>query len=132
MNFIEIAQESEVIDYGTIKEIKDLMSKAKPVLELANNWKMLDTFVYELNMQYEPPCTTIQERLQDLIQIASCEEISKIADEFESSIVNFIEYLIQQIEDFEMQVDIQLTNKCLTIFSLFLIKNGEPFIEITA
>ena len=67
MNFIEIAQESEVIDYGTIKEIKDLMSKAKPVLELANNWKMLDTFVYELNMQYEPPCTTIQERLQDLI-----------------------------------------------------------------
>lgn len=132
MNFIEIAQESEVIDYGTIKEIKDLMSKAKPVLELANNWKMLDTFVYELNMQYEPPCTTIQERLQDLIQITSCEEISKIADEFELNIVNFIEYLIQLIEYFEMQVDIQLTNECLTIFSLFLIKNGEPFIEITA
>ena len=132
MNFNEIAHEEQVIDFETIKEMKDLMSKAKPVLELANNWKMLDTFVYELNMQYEPPCTTIQERLQDLIQITSCEEISKIADEFELNIVNFIEYLIQLIENFEMQIDIQLTNECLTIFSLFLIKNGEPFIEITA
>ena len=72
MTYNEFAHEEEIIDFETIKKMKDLMSKAKPVLELANNWKMLDTFVDELNMQYEPPYTTIQERLQDLIEITSC------------------------------------------------------------
>ena len=61
MTYNEIAHEEEIIDFETIKKMKDLMSKAKPVLELVNNWKMLETFVDELNMQYEPPYTTIQE-----------------------------------------------------------------------
>lgn len=132
MTYNEFAHEEEIIDFETIKKMKDLMSKAKPVLELANNWKMLDTFVDELNMQYEPPYTTIQERLQDLIEITSCKEMSEMAYDFETRIVNLIEYLILQIEEFEIQVDIQLTNERQTIFSLFLLKNEKPFIEITA
>ena len=132
MIFNENAHEEQAIDFETIKKMKDLMSKAKPVLELANNWKILETFVDELNMQYEPPYTTIQERLQDLIEITSCKEMSDMAYGFEIRIVNLIEYIILQIEEFEIQVDIQLTNEKQTIFSLFLLKNEKPFIEITA
>lgn len=132
MIFNENAHEEQAIDFVIIKEMKDLMIKAKPVLELANNWQMLPTLVDELNMQCEPPYTTIQEKLQDLTEITSCKEMSEMVADFDANIGNFIEYLIYQIEELGIQVDIQPTNGRRTIFSLFLIKNGKPLIEIEA
>jgi len=39
---------------------------------------------------------------------------------------------MQIIDHFEMGVDIQLTDPSNMTFSMFLYKNGQPIIEITA
>ena len=115
-----------------IYELRDLMIKAKPALEIVHYYGELPTFVEELNMQAEPKGMSIQYMLEPLVEVTSNYIISGEARKCQEYVAEFSAKVMQIIDHFEMGVDIQLTDPSNMTFSMFLYKNGQPIIEITA
>ena len=114
-----------------IYELRDLMIKAKPALEMAHYYGELPTFVEELNMQAEPKGMSYSTCL-NLASLTSNNIISGEAKKCQKDVAEFAESVMGTIAYFDMYVDIQLTNPADMIFSMLLYQNGQPIIEITA
>ena len=113
-----------------IYELRDLMIKAKPALEIVHYYGELPTFVEELNMQAEPKGMSIQYMLEPLTAVTSNYIISGEAKKCQKDVAEFAEYVMRTIDYFGLYVDIQFT--CEDGFSMILYQNYHPIIEITA
>ena len=115
-----------------IYELKNLMKNAKAALEIAHYYGELPTFVDELNQQADANQMSIQYMLEPLVEVTSNHIISGEARKCQENVAEFSAKVMQIIDYFEMGVDIQLTGPSNMTFSMFLYKNGQPIIEITA
>ena len=70
--------------------------------------------------------------LEPLVEVTSNYIISGEARKCQENVAEFSAKVMQIIDYFEMGVDIQLTGPSNMTFSMFLYKNGQPIIEITA
>lgn len=70
--------------------------------------------------------------LEPLADVTSNYIISGEARKCQENVAEFAAKVMQIIDHFEMGVDIQLTDPSNMTFSMFLYKNGQPIIEITA
>ena len=121
-----------IMNETMIYELKNLMKNAKAALEIANYYGELPTFVDELNQQTDPKGMSIQYMLAPLVDVTSNYIISGEAKKCQENVAEFTAQVMQIIDCFEMGVDIQLTNPIEMTFSMYLYKNNQPVIEITA
>ena len=115
-----------------IYELRDLMIKAKPALEMAHYYGELPTFVEELNMQAEAKGMSIQYILEPLVAVTSNYIISGEAKKCQKDVAEFAESVMGTIEYFGLHVDVQLTNPEDMTFSMIFYQDYYPIIEITA
>ena len=115
-----------------IYELRNMMKNAKAALEIAHYMGELPTFVDELNIQADASNMGIQYMLMPMVAVTSNYIISGEAKKCQENVAEFAAQVMQIIDCFEMGVDIQLSNPVDMIFSMYLYKDNQPVIEITA